>query len=385
MPKIAIATTSRADYSSLLPVLRLLFADAAFDVRLFVSGTHLLPDFGMTIQAIEADGFPIAEKIEMPFSQDTPENPGFSAGQAVQHFSAAFVRHQPDVVLLVGDRLEMLAVGYAALIARVPVAHISGGDVTEGALDDAVRHALTKLSHLHFVSMDDHARRVLQMGEENWRVHVTGDPALDTLGTLQYLSQAELATFFDLPLTPPISVVTFHPTTLSPIPVEVQISAVLSALKTLPGTLLIGKPNIDSGHNIITHALETFVQQRANTRLFTSLGQQRYYSVLAIADVMIGNSSSGIWEAPSFALPVVNIGERQQGRFRAGNVLDVPEYDVVAIQSAITRALSPEFRASLHGISNPYGDGHAAERIVRVLKTLDYPRLLLKKFADAAR
>jgi UDP-hydrolysing UDP-N-acetyl-D-glucosamine 2-epimerase len=382
MPKIAIATTSRADYSSLLPVLRLLTADADFDVRLFVSGTHLLPEFGMTIQAIEADGFPIAEKIHLPFSQDTPDNPGFTAGQAVQQFSAALAQHQPDVLLLVGDRLEMLAVGYAALIARIPVAHISGGDVTEGAVDDAVRHALTKLSHVHFVSMDDHARRVRQMGEETWRVHITGDPALDTLRTLHYLNREELAAFLGLPLTPPLSLVTFHPTTLSPFPVETQIAAVLAALEHLPGTLLIGKPNVDSGHTVITKALETFVQQRENTRLFTSLGQQRYYSLLAIADVMLGNSSSGIWEAPSFGLPVVNIGERQQGRWRAANVLDVPAYDTTAIQAALSRAFSPEFRASLKNMPNPYGDGYAAERIVQVLKTCDYSRLLLKKFVN---
>lgn len=380
MRKIGVVTTSRADYGSVRSIVQRIQADSDLELALIVSGSHL--SSSKTIRTIEADGFPIVEKIEMQLASDTPKATGLSLGIGMMGFVESLSRVHPDLLVVVGDRYELLAVASAALILHIPLAHVSGGEITEGAIDDSVRHALTKLSHLHFVSMDDAAQRVQQMGEEAWRVHITGDPALDALHEMAFLTPTELAASLGLDkITPPFVSFTFHPTTLSPVSVEAQIDAVLAALD-FSGTLIMTMPNADTGHQRIREKITRFCQQHPTAYVFESLGQQRFYSLLHHADLMVGNSSSGIWESASFALPVVNIGERQAGRLRANNVIDV-DYSVENIRAAIQKALSPEFRANLQGLKNPYGDGHAAEKIVAVLKTipLDY-KLLTKKFVD---
>jgi UDP-hydrolysing UDP-N-acetyl-D-glucosamine 2-epimerase len=377
--KIGAATTSRADYGSLLPVLRCIQSDPELSLVLLVGGSHFAP--GNTVQAIEADAFPIAARIESQLASDAPRDVALSAGQGLMDFAEALAEHQPDILLISGDRYEMLAVAAAATALRVPLAHISGGEVTEGALDDGIRHALTKLSHLHFVANEDSAQRVQQMGEESWRVHVTGDPGLDFLRDISLLSREELAQDLGIPLHSPLVSVTFHPATISPTPLEEQITALLDALADFDGTLVISAPNTDTGSAIIRQKWAVFCGQHPYALMVHSLGQRRYYSLLSHADAMIGNSSSGIWEAPSFRLPVVNVGERQGGRLRAANVLDVG-YDPAAIRATLQTALTPSFQASLAALVNPYGDGMAAPRIVNHLKSAAYPELLFKKFVD---
>jgi UDP-hydrolysing UDP-N-acetyl-D-glucosamine 2-epimerase len=383
MRRIGVATFARSEYSTCLPLLRAIQADAEFELHLLVSGAHLSPEFGNTVKDIEADGFAIADRIEMRVSSDdTPEGVVESNGWGTIGFAHSFARSRPDILLLVGDRLELLAAASAALPFRIPVAHVSGGDVTEGALDNQVRHAMSKLSHLHFVAMEEHAQRLLQMGEEGWRVFVTGDPALDLVHQVRLLSRRELSQTLGRELTSPVVIVTFHPTTLGSISVHDELDSLLAALTRLSGTLILTSPNADAGNRTILNRLQEFTGTRPHTALFFNLGQLTYYSLMAQADLMLGNSSSGIWEAPTFRLPVVNVGDRQRGRIRAGNVIDAPP-DADAIEQAIHRGLQPAFRASLRDLQNPYGDGRTSPRIVSTLKRVALDtRLLQKRFVD---
>jgi GDP/UDP-N,N'-diacetylbacillosamine 2-epimerase (hydrolysing) len=360
--------------------LREIKADADLRLHLVVSGMHLSPEFGYTIKEIEADGFEINDRVEMLLSSDTPEGVAKSIGVGTIGFAQSFARDQPDILLLVGDRFELFTVACAALPFRIPLAHVSGGDITEGAIDNQVRYAITMMSHLHFVSMQAHAERLLQIGEEPWRVAVTGDPALDLIRHTKFLSRVELSKSLDLELIPPVMVVTFHPTTLGSMSVIEELEAVLSALARVQGTLILTYPNADTGSRIIIERIRSFAEGRPNTGLFFNLGQLRYYSLLAQADLMVGNTSSGIWESPSFRLPAVNVGERQQGRLCAANVINVPAVPE-AIYQAICKGLDPAFRDSLHNLENPYGDGHATSRIIDILKRVKLDKhLLLKHF-----
>lgn len=383
MRRIGVVTTSRADYSSVLPVARLISDDRDLELLLFVSGMHLAPEFGLSVREIEAEGLPITDRVEMLVASDTPQAVAKSIGLGVIGFAESLTRARPDVLLVVGDRFELLSVVCAALPLAIPVAHVSGGDLTEGLIDNQVRFAITKMSHLHFVAMQSHADRLRQMGEEVWRVHVTGDPALDLIDQMKFLSRAELSESLGLELKPPIIVVTFHPTTLGAVSVTEEVTALLTALDRAPGTLIFTYPNADTEGRTIIERIRSFVQRRSSAALFINLGQVRYYSLLAQADAMVGNSSSGAWEAPSFRLPVVNVGERQRGRRFVENVVDAP-VDADAIHAAIRRALDPAFRASLRDVRNPYGDGHAAPRILEVLRSVESgPRLLQKRFQRA--
>ncbi|SRR5260221_53797 len=382
MRRIGFITTSRAEYGSLVPLLRLVEQEPDLKLILFVGGMHLDPRLGMTVQRIEQDGFQISERIPMQITEDTPEGIGKSMGQGLTGFTEALARQQPDIVVLVGDRSEMLTAAMACLVLQIPVLHISGGDITEGSTDNQVRYALTKLSHLHCVAMESHGRRIYQVGEEPWRIYVTGEPALDSIPLISPLDRSQLSEYLGSELISPIVLATLHPSTLTATPVEKQINSLLGALEDFPGTVIFTGPNGDAGSQLITDYIEDFVRKHSNAYLKLSAGQQVYYGLLSVVDVMIGNSSSGIWEAPSFELPVVNIGERQAGRHRAANVIDVP-FDDKLIRAALYRALTPEFRVSLHGIDSPYGDGQASKRILAILKKpFDLHVLLLKKFVD---
>lgn len=377
-----MVTFARSDYSSLAPVLKAIAADLEMDYRLLVGGAHLLPAFGSTVRQIEDDGFAIHDRVPMPLASDTPEAIVQAVGQGMSHLAPILARWGQDVLLCVGDRLELLAAAGAALALRVPVAHISGGDVTEGAIDNQVRHAVSKMSHLHFVAMPQHARRLEQMGEETRRIFVTGDPALDALRSQPLLTRPQLSEALGLSLAPPVLLVTHHPATLGEDSPAQQMEPLFAALDMVEGTLIFTAPNADADYERITERIQAYVRGRSGAAFFHSLGQHRYYSLLAQADVMVGNSSSGIWEAPTFRLPVVNIGARQQGRLRAANVIQA-EVQAQAIAAAIRQALEPAFRTALSGLQNPYGDGRAAERIVAALKaTAGDARLLLKQFQD---
>lgn len=377
-----MATFTRSDYSSCMPVMRAIEADPDLQLHVLVGGMHLSPEFGNTVKEIEADGFAIQDRIEMLQSADTAQAIAEAIGLGTMGLASSFTRLKPDILVIVGDRFELMAAAAAAVSFGLPLAHISGGDVTEGALDNQVRHAITKLSHLHFVSMEEHAIRLRQMGEENWRVFVTGDPALDSLREMRLLSREELGTALGMELDPPVVVVTYHPTTLGTVSPEEEVDCLLDVLAPLEATFVLTYPNADPGNRVIIESITQFASSRPRAKCYNSVGQLQYYSLLSHADLMVGNSSSGIWEAPSFRLPAVNVGDRQRGRLRAGNVIDT-QVDAQSIAAAVDRALTVDFRASLSGIVNPYGDGHAAERICGVLKEVAIDsRLLQKSFVD---
>lgn len=379
MKRIAPITFTRADYNSFVPLLRLLAAEQDLETQLIVSGTHLEPLFGQTVRQIEDDGFSIAARIRMPASSDSGDAVVSSIGTAMGEFGRILSRLSPDVILLVGDRFELIAAAGAALGLRIPTAHVSGGDITEGAIDNQVRDAVTKLSHVHFVAMKEHGDRLLQLGEESWRVHVTGEPALDLLKQIRLMSREELAASLGIDFNGPVIAVSCHPTTLDFGDGGVEVRALFAALQEIAGTFVITLPNADVGRDVIVDQMRSFEESNKCAKVFSSLGPLRYYSLLAHADAMIGNSSSGIWESPSFQLPTVNIGDRQQGRLRAANVIDVPA-NAPAILDGLSKALGPRFRASLSNLKNPYGDGHAAPRVVSILNSLDEkPKLLRKK------
>lgn len=381
MRTIGVVTVARSDYGIYLPVLQRIQGDPDLRLHLIVAGMHLSPEFGLTVQAIEQDGFEISERIEMLLSSDTPEGIAKSMGLGTIGFAQAYARLRPDILLVLGDRFEMHAAAMAALPFKIPIAHIHGGEVTIGAIDNSIRHALTKMSHLHFVATEVYAKRVMQMGEEPWRVIVSGGPSLDNLHSVKLLSKAELE-WLDFDLTKAFLLVTYHPVTLEYEQTDWQIQQLLAALDVTEMPIVITYPNADTGYHTIVHRIEAFATEREHVRIVRNLGMRRYFSLMRFAAAMVGNSSSGIIEAPSFELPVVNIGTRQEGRVKARNVIDVG-YEEKAILAGIEKALSAPFRRSLKGMVNPYGDGHAAEVIVETLKRIELDnKLITKRFVD---
>jgi len=375
-----VVTTSRSDYGIYRSLLEAIRKDPALDLRLVVSGTHLSAHHGSTVRAIEEDGFDIAERIEILLSSDTPQGISKSIGLGVIGFAQLFDRWRPDIMVVLGDRFEMHAAALAALPFRIPIAHISGGELTEGAIDDALRHSLTKLSHLHFPATEEYARRIIQLGEEPWRVVVAGEPSLDQLHTLQMLPREELERRFALRLSSPFVMVTFHPVTLEYESTEYHVTELLAAIESSGIPAVFTMPNADTGNHVIREKIRKFVVEHGDSRLVDNFGIHAYFSMMSLAAAMVGNSSSGIVEAASFQLPVVNIGTRQDGRVRARNVIDVG-YTQEDIVRGITKAISPEFRASLRGLVNPYGTGNASPIITDRLRTIELgDRLIRKKF-----
>ena len=385
MPRtIGVVTVARSDYGHLLPVLEAIRTAPGLGLQLLVSGSHLSPRFGRTVTLIERDGWPIAERIETALESDAPADLAAAAGGAVAGFARALARRRPDVLLVLGDRLEMLSAAMAALPLTIPVAHVHGGEVTEGAIDEQIRHAITKLAHLHFPAAPVFARRILQMGEESWRVHCVGAPGLDRLAATATLSRPELAARLDLALRRPTIIVTLHPVTLEAEDTAFHADELVAALGRIEGDVVLSSPGADTAYQTITRRLEALAATRPHTRFVPSLGEDVYCSLLGEADAMVGNSSSGLIEAPSFGLPVVNVGRRQHGRLRGANVIDVG-HGRDEILAGLRRALDPAFRQSLAGLANPYGDGHAAPRIVKVLTEVALDRRLLhKRFVDVA-
>jgi UDP-hydrolysing UDP-N-acetyl-D-glucosamine 2-epimerase len=375
---IGVVTTARSDYGIWLPVLRRLATEPGLRLQLIVGGMHLSPEFGRTATIIESDGFPIAERVELLLSSDSPEGIAKSMGLAVLGFAQALARMRPDVLAVLGDRFEMHAAALAALPFRIPVAHIHGGEVTQGAIDDALRHSITKLSHLHFVATDEYARRVVQLGEQPWRVIVCGAPALDHLASLRLLSPEDFHVRFGIPLEPAPLVVTYHPVTLEYEQAEFQIEQLLSALAGASVPIVFTMPNADTHGRYIAQRIREFVSGRSAAWMVDNLGTQAYFSLLRSATAMVGNSSSGLIEGPSFGLPVVNVGSRQDGRVRAANVIDVDNSRESIIQG-LARALDPRFRKQLAGLNNPYGTGTAAETIVRRLAEVPLDDTLCRK------
>lgn len=379
---IAVVTTSRADYSHLYWPLKELQSHPAIDLRVIVLASHLSPEFGTTVREIEADGFPIAAKLECLLSSDSDIGMAKSIGVGVLSLADTLGQMRPDLLLLIADRYEMLAPASVALALRIPMAHIEGGEISEGAIDDAVRNALTKMSHIHFTSTESARQRVIRMGEESWRVHRAGAPSLDHLRRSQLLSKSELEVKLGIDLSQPTILIAYHPVTIHRNTVT-EADALFAALEQLPEQLVFCYPNADAGSRALVERTKSFLKARGRGYLFVNLPAITYWSLLQNVQIMVGNSSSGIMETGSFALPTVNVGMRQQGRERAANVLDA-DPDTAQILKRIEEARSAAFRQSLHGMANPYGDGHAAERIVKVLSTLpSAEHLLIKRGAPA--
>lgn len=375
--RIGVVTTSRADYSHLYWPLRELAANPTVDLGVFALGAHLSPEFGSTLQEIERDGFPIKARIECLLSSDTDTGMAKTIGLAMLGLADALTSWRPDLLLLIADRYEMLAPASVALALRIPVAHIEGGEISQGAIDDQVRNALTKLAHIHFTSTPTAKRRVIAMGEEPWRVHHAGAPSLDHLHRSKLLDRSALEARLGLALATPTLLAAYHPVTILQ-DTTAEADALFAALVQTPGQLLFVYPNSDAGSYALIERTRALARTRNHTHIFVNLDAITYWSLLGQVDVLIGNSSSGIMEAASFALPTVNVGMRQQGRERARNVIDVPA-ETPAILAGLRRALDPKFRHSLAGMTNPYGDGTAAVTIARILTTVALDGLLVKQ------
>jgi UDP-hydrolysing UDP-N-acetyl-D-glucosamine 2-epimerase len=380
---VAVVTGSRADYGLLRPTLAALAGDARFDLQLVVAAMHLSEEFGTTVREIVDDGFPIAARVETT-DVVAPADLGRAFSEAIAGFSEAFVRLRPDFLVVLGDRHEILSAALAATGLGIAIAHVHGGELSEGSVDDSIRHCVTKLAHLHFVANKLYGERVCQLGEQPDRVHVVGAPALEAIRSLELMDRTELAAALgDITLEPPVVVLTLHPASLDPDAAASEASAVVQGVARVlggEGTVVITLPNDDLGNVETRRALVGYAEADPRAHAFRALGQLRYLSLLSHADAMVGNSSSGLIEAPAFALPVVNVGDRQRGRLRAANVLDCrPSADDVA--DALARALESS-RTSLAGAESPYGSGDTSRRILEVLAATDADAVRDKRFFD---
>ena len=381
MRKIAVVTGTRAEYGLLYWVIRELHGDPDVELQLIVTGMHLSPEFGLTVKEIEKDDFPVAEKVEMLLSSDTEAAIAISMGLGMIGFAKAYERLRPDIVVVLGDRFEIHAAVSAAIPFRIPVAHIHGGEITVGAIDELFRHAITKMSHIHFTSTEEYKKRVIQMGERPENVYCFGAPGLDSINRLNLLSSEELSKELGFPQDKKVGVVTYHPVTLENNTAGSQIAVLLKTIRNFSDIYWIFTlPNADTGGRIIISRIRGFVEQNPGKgNAFTSLGRLKYLSLLKHAAVMVGNSSSGLIEAPSFELPVVNIGDRQAGRVRGQNVIDVLKAEEASLAESISKALSSNFSGSLKGMKNPYGEGKTSEKIAEKLNFFSLSDDLIKK------
>jgi UDP-N-acetylglucosamine 2-epimerase (non-hydrolysing) len=378
MRTIGVVTVGRSDYGLLRPILRRIQDDRTLNLALFVGGMHCYPNSAATVSQIEADKFPIAARVDALPRGDAPADIAKAMGEGVSGFAHCFARIRPDILLVLGDRFEMHAAALAALPFKIPVAHVHGGEITEGAFDDALRHSITKLSHLHFASAERYAQRLIQMGEEPWRVIVSGAPGLDDIQAMTLLEPKEIERQFGLTMSPPPLLVTFHPVTLEYEQTESQTRHLLDAIALAGIPPVFTLPNADTNNGTIIRLVREFVRTNASARIVENFGTRAYFSMMALCAAMVGNSSSGIIEAASFNLPVVNVGTRQKGRIRGANVIDVG-YETQDVLRGIRAAADPEFRASLNGLKNPYGAGNASAVILDRLKSVPLDEKLVKK------
>jgi UDP-hydrolysing UDP-N-acetyl-D-glucosamine 2-epimerase len=366
--KICVVTGSRAEYGLMRSLLDAIMAAPGLTLQIIATGMHLSPEFGMTYRGIEEDGFRIDAKVEMLLSADSEVAVTKSLGLGVIGFADAFERLAPDIVVVLGDRFEILAAAQAAMLARIPIAHIHGGETSEGAFDEGIRHAITKMAQWHFVAAEPYRQRVVQLGEAPDRVFNVGAPGLDTLATAKWMTRDELATSLDMSLEKPLFVVTYHPVTLESQSPRDAMMQLLAALEAFPqATVVFTYPNADTGGRVLIDCIDQFVERhRSRAKAFVSLGQLRYLSLMREADVVIGNSSSGLTEAPAMKRATVNIGNRQNGRLKASSVIDATD-NKASIVNAIERALSAEFVSRLPATHSLYGKGNAAAAIVSIL------------------
>jgi GDP/UDP-N,N'-diacetylbacillosamine 2-epimerase (hydrolysing) len=382
--KICVVTGSRAEYGLLRWVMEGIQQSPHLELQVIATGMHLSPEFGLTYREIEKDGFQIDRKIEMLLSSDTPAGVSKSMGLGLIGFGDALQQLQPDIMLGLGDRFELFSAVSAAMIARIPVAHLHGGESTEGAFDEAIRHSITKMSHLHFVAAEEYKERVIQLGEHPDRVFLVGGLGIDNIKKLNLLDRPALETSIEFKLGPKNLLITFHPVTLENETSVKQMTELLAALDALEDTnLIFTMPNADTHGRMIVDLIKQFVVDRPNSKAYSSLGQLLYLSCVKYVDGVVGNSSSGLIEVPSFAKGTVNIGDRQKGRLKAESVIDCsPEQG--SIEAALLKLYSKEFQKTLGAVQNPYGDGGASEQVVEALIEVELGDVLKKCFFDLA-
>ncbi len=380
--KICVITGTRADYGLLRWVMQGIKDDSELILQVIATGMHLSPEFGLTFREIESDGFQINRKIEILTSSDTSVGIAKSMGLGMIGFADALSELKPDLILVLGDRFEIFVAVSAALVARIPVAHLHGGEITEGAFDEALRHSITKMSHLHFVAAQEYRQRVIQLGEEPNRVFLVGGLGIDNINRLKLLSRAELEASIDFKLANKNLLITFHPVTLGNSSAQKQMAELLEVLAGLEDTnLIFTMPNADNNSRALIKMVEQFVVHHANARAYTSLGQLRYLSCIAQVDGVIGNSSSGLTEVPSFKKGTINIGNRQGGRLCAKSVINC-EPTRQSIQSALKKLYSKDFKATLSQVKNPYGEGGASDKVVQAIKKYPLKGIERKSFYD---
>lgn len=380
--KICVITGSRAEYGLLYWVMQGIAQDSDLTLQIIATGMHLAPEFGYTYQQIEQDGFTIDRKVEILLSSDSPVGIAKSMGLGMIGFADAFNQLQPDLIVVLGDRFEIFSAVSAALVARIPVAHIHGGETTEGAFDEALRHSITKMSHLHFVAAEPYRQRVIQLGEQPEQVFLVGGLGIDNIKRLKLLDRNALEAALDFKFGSRNLLVTFHPVTLEHATAETQMQALLDALEELnDARLIFTLPNADTGGRSLIQMVERFVSKHDNARAYSSLGQLRYLSCVAQVDGVVGNSSSGLLEVPSFKKPTINIGDRQRGRLLASSVINCSP-NKKDISAALQKLYDEDFQKSLANVQNPYGEGGASESIVTTLKNVPLDKLVKKRFYD---
>ncbi|MBN1840602.1 MAG: UDP-N-acetylglucosamine 2-epimerase (hydrolyzing) [Campylobacterales bacterium] len=380
--KLCVVTGTRAEYGLLYWLMKAIEADADLALQLIVTGMHLSPEFGLTYKEIEKE-FKIDKKIEMLLSSDTPVGISKSMGLAQISFAEAYEELKPDMLIVLGDRYEIFSATSAAMIARIPIVHLHGGETTEGAFDESIRHCITKMSHLHFTATEAYRKRVIQLGEAPSRVFNVGGMGIENIKRLQLLSKDAFEQAIDFKLNTKNLLVTFHPVTLENATAQEQFQVLLHALDGLKDThLIFTKANSDTNGRVINQMIDAYVSHNTHKAIgFTSLGQVRYLSALQFMDAVVGNSSSGLAEAPSFNIGTINIGDRQKGRIKASSVIDC-EPTIEGIENALEKLYSPTFQEVLKQVENPYGDGCASEKIVEILKVVELAKSLKKTFYD---
>ena len=383
MRKIAVFTGTRAEYGLLYWIIKGLSEAVEIEFLLYVGGSHLSQKYGNTVRHIEEDGFRISERLDFLDSSDTPTGIAKSMGSALVLAAEAFQRDKPDLLVVLGDRFEVMAICQAAMLGCIPIAHIHGGETTEGLIDEAVRHSITKMSHLHFTATDAYRNRVIQLGEIPQKVFNVGAPGIDSIKSLKLIDRNALTGSLGFDVTGPFIVVTYHPVTLNKDGALIALENLLSVLATYPDlNFIITYPNADTHNQGLITALEAFKKEHCDQVLLVrSLGQLRYLSLLKHCEAVIGNSSSGLIEAPTFLKPTVNIGNRQGGRICGGTVINSDE-DVPSITKALIKALSKDFREKCLSEHNPYGSGGSSERILDIIKSISLDDLVMKKFYD---
>lgn len=381
--RICVVTGSRAEYGLLAGLIRLLDSDPEVELRLVVTGSHLEARFGATVTAIEADGFAIDARVGMDLSGDAPVDTARAMARGLTGLTEAFQRLRPDLVVVLGDRYEIMAAAQAAMLCRIPMAHLHGGEASEGAMDEAIRHAVTKMAHLHCVAAEPYRRRVIQMGEQPERVFTVGAMALDSLAGQRAMPRAELERRLELPSGARYFLVTYHPVTLAGSEPGAAVTALASALDSFPDHhVIVTGVNADPGHDAVAKAIDHWCGTRPRrVRAVVSLGQMLYAAAMAGAEAVVGNSSSGIIEAPFLGTPTVNLGIRQRGRVRAASVIDCGETEP-EIRAALTRSVDPAFKAEAARSAYPFGTPGAARRVAGILKSAPLEGLLLKTFHD---